>query len=112
MSNFAQTVVANESQLCSRGGVVTEDGNVRVRPVPSMCRRGLNLGSPKPRLRKKHACKTGLEGIVSKRWIAFPLRAIPGLAEVQDSGSAGGEARGGCGLGLLTITTRERRGLR
>ena len=49
---------------------------------------------------------------VSKRWIAFPLRAIAGLAEVQDSGSAGGEARGGCGLGLLTITTRERRGLR
>ena len=47
------------------------------------------------RLRKKHACKTGLEGIVSKRWIAFPLRAIAGLAEVQDSGSAGGEARGG-----------------
>ena len=112
MSNFAQTVVANDLRLCSQAGVVTEDGNVRVRPVPSMCRRGLNLGSPKPRLRKKHACKTGLEGIVSKRWIAFPLRAIPGLAEVQDSGSAGGEARGGCGLGLLTITTRERRGLR
>ena len=44
--------------------------------------------------------------------IAFPLRAIAGLADVQDSGSAGGEARGGGGLGLLTITTRERRGLR
>jgi hypothetical protein len=44
--------------------------------------------------------------------IALPLRAIAGLADVQDSGSAGGEAGGGRGLGLLTITTRERRGLR
>ena len=50
------------------------------------------FGSLNPKPRKKHACKTGLEGIVSKRWIAFPLRAIAELAEVRESGSAGGEA--------------------
>ena len=44
--------------------------------------------------------------------IALPLRAIAGLAKVQESGSAGGEASGGRGLGSLIITTRERRGLR
>ena len=67
----------------------------KVRPVPSMCRRGLNLGSRQAKTEEETRLQTGLEGIVSKRWIAFPLRAIAGIAEVQNSGSAGGEARGG-----------------
>jgi hypothetical protein len=60
----------------------------------------------------QHACKIGPEGIVSKRWDRVTAQGDRRLAEVQDSGSAGGEARGGSGLGSLTITTRERRGLR
>jgi hypothetical protein len=61
----------------------------------------------------QHACQDGTGGGSSRSaGIALPLRVIAGLAEVQESGSAGGEARGGRGLGLLIITTRERRGLR
>ena len=41
-----------------------------------------------------------------------PSGTIARLAEVQDSGSAGGDAGGGRALGSRMITTRERRGLR
>ena len=48
----------------------------------------------------RHACKMGLEGIVSKR---LGSRYVSGrstrLAQVQEPGGAGGEARGGRGLG-------------
>ena len=61
----------------------------------------------------QHACKAGSRGDrFQAAGIALPLRAIAGLAKVQESGSAGGEASGGRGLGSLIITTRERRGLR
>ena len=49
----------------------------------------------------RHACKMGLEGIVSKRRIALQVRAFAGLAEVQESGGASGEAGGGGGLGKM-----------
>ena len=61
----------------------------------------------------QHACKAGSRGDrFQAAGIALPFRAIAGLAKVQESGSAGGEASGGRGLGSLIITTRERRGLR
>jgi bifunctional non-homologous end joining protein LigD len=40
----------------------------------------------------EHACKMGLEGIVSKRLGSLPLRSHQRLAQVQESGCAGGEA--------------------
>ena len=40
----------------------------------------------------QHACKMGLEGIVSKRWDRVIDRQVAGLAKVQESGCAGGEA--------------------
>ena len=39
----------------------------------------------------QHACKTGLEGIVSKRLgFALSCGTVAGLAQVQESGSTGG----------------------
>ena len=47
-----------------------------------------------------HACKMGLEGIVSKRKdSALPLRAFARLAQERRIPPASGEARGGRGLG-------------
>ena len=47
-----------------------------------------------------HACKMGLEGIVSKRKdLALPLRPLARLAQEQEPGLRGGAARGGGGLG-------------
>ena len=47
----------------------------------------------------RHACKLGLEGIVSKR-LGSPYRSgrSHGLAQVQEPGSSGSEAGGGRGL--------------
>ena len=48
----------------------------------------------------QHACKMGLEGIVSKRLgSALSLRAFTRLAQVQEPGGTGGEAGGGRGVG-------------
>jgi bifunctional non-homologous end joining protein LigD len=58
----------------------------------------------------RHACKMGLEGIVSKRRIALQVRAFAGLAEIQESGSTGGEKGGGRGLGQAAIRDRARAG--
>jgi hypothetical protein len=44
-----------------------------------------------------HACKMGLEGIVSKRNVL--LRPLAGLAQDEEPGGSSGEARGGRGLG-------------
>jgi len=47
-----------------------------------------------------HACKMGLEGIVSKRKdFPLPLRPLARLAQNEEFGCTGGEARGGRGLG-------------
>ena len=55
----------------------------------------------------QHACKMGLEGIVSKRLgSTLPLRAFTRLAQVQEPGGTGGEARGGRGLGEMTRLER------
>jgi hypothetical protein len=50
----------------------------------------------------RHACKMGLEGIVSKR-LGSRLHVWPfaGLVEVQEPGGARGETRGGRGLGAM-----------
>jgi hypothetical protein len=45
-----------------------------------------------------HACKMGLEGIVSQG-VALPLRPLAGLAEVEEPRVRGGAARGGGGQG-------------
>ena len=51
-----------------------------------------------------HACKMGLDGIVSKRKdLALPLRPLAGLAQEQEPGVRGGAARGGGGLGQVTF---------
>ena len=48
-----------------------------------------------------HACKMGLEGIVSKRLgLDLPLWAFTRLAQVQEPGGTGGEAGAGRGLGM------------
>ena len=54
----------------------------------------------------RHACKMGLEGIVSE--IALQVWAVAGLAQVQEPRGAGGPARGGRGLGaaMTTLTMR------
>ena len=49
----------------------------------------------------QHACKMGLEGIVSKRLGSRYRRAVRPMAQVQEPGGAGGEAGGGGGLGSL-----------
>ena len=52
-----------------------------------------------------HACKLGARGdCVEAPRLAVQVGALAGLAEVQESGSTGGEARGGRGLGSLIIT--------
>lgn len=53
------------------------------------------------------ACKMGLEGIVSKRLGSrYRSGRLAGLAEVRESGGARGEARGGGGLGQVTVISR------
>jgi hypothetical protein len=43
----------------------------------------------------QHACKIGLEGIVSKRaQLTLPLGTIAGLDQNQEPGRTGGEAGG------------------
>jgi bifunctional non-homologous end joining protein LigD len=52
-----------------------------------------------------HACKMGLEGIVSKAArLTLPFWKIDGLAQVQEPGGSGCEARRGRGLGQMTRT--------
>jgi len=53
-----------------------------------------------------HACKLGLEGIVSKRKDPLPLRPLARLAQVEESERSGGEAGGRGGLGALTAPAR------
>ena len=53
-----------------------------------------------------HACKLGLEGIVSKRKDPLPLRPLDRLAQVEESERSGGEAGGRGGLGALTAPAR------
>ena len=49
-----------------------------------------------------HACRMGLEGIVSKRKdLAISLRPLAGLAQDEEPGMRGGEAGGGRGLGPI-----------
>jgi bifunctional non-homologous end joining protein LigD len=49
----------------------------------------------------RHACKMGLEGIVSKAArLALRVRSVEGLAQVQEPRGAGCEARGRGGLEL------------
>ena len=51
-------------------------------------------------LSRRHVCKLGIEGIVSKRLgLALSLRPHRRLAQVQEPGGTGGEAGGGGGLG-------------
>ena len=47
----------------------------------------------------QHACKMGLEGIVSNGLGRATGRAGRRLAQIQEPGCARGEARGGRGLG-------------
>jgi len=49
-----------------------------------------------------HACRLGLEGIVSKRGFRLPFRPLARLAQDEESGLCGGEAGSGGGLGALT----------
>ena len=47
----------------------------------------------------QHACKMGLEGIVSEAGIALPVWAFAGLAQIQESGApavSGRRKRTGC----------------
>jgi hypothetical protein len=54
----------------------------------------------------RHACKLGLEGIVSKRLARLIVQAGRRMAEVRESGSAGSEAGGGRGLGQRRALNR------
>jgi hypothetical protein len=50
----------------------------------------------------QHACKMGLEGIVSKRpGSRYRSGPLAGLAEVQEPRGSRGEARGGRGVGAI-----------
>ena len=52
----------------------------------------------------QHACKMGLEGIVSKRLGSrYRSGRTSRLAQVQEPGGTGGEAGGGGGVGTVTI---------
>ena len=54
-----------------------------------------------------HACKMGLEGIVSKRkGLALSLGALASLAQNEEPGCTGGEARGRGGLGGVDARKR------
>ena len=55
----------------------------------------------------QHACKIGCEGIVSKRWARATAPAARRLAQVQEPGGAGGQARGGGGLGQGRAMTNQ-----
>jgi ATP-dependent DNA ligase len=56
-----------------------------------------------------HACKMGLEGIVSKRKdSAYRSGRSPDWLKMKNSNAPGGEARGGRGLGQMTRTHRSR----
>jgi hypothetical protein len=78
-------------------------GMLRVRTLPARLHRAV----------PRHACKLGLEGIVSKApWLALSLRPVEGLAQVQEPGGTSGQARSGRGLDEMTRRKREIIGLR
>jgi hypothetical protein len=53
-----------------------------------------HLAHPDGEVVFRHACKMGLEGIVSKRLgSGVPQWAVEGLAQDEEPGGAGGEAR-------------------
>jgi len=52
----------------------------------------------------QHACKMGLEGIVSKRLVALSFVPIIGLAEVQEPAGSG-EAGDRRGLGTMNVAS-------
>jgi hypothetical protein len=49
----------------------------------------------------RHGCQLGIEGLVSKR-LGSRYRSVARLAQVQEPGGAGGETRGGRGVGPVT----------
>jgi hypothetical protein len=56
----------------------------------------------------EHACRTGLEGIVSKRkgsW--YRLRALAGVVEGEEPEGAGSDAIGRGGLGTIMVVKRQ-----
>jgi hypothetical protein len=56
----------------------------------------------------RHACKMGLEGIVSKRGFGLSLGTLARLAQDEEPGLRGGAARGGRGLGQInSVSTME-----
>src|SRR5215831_17335537 len=64
--------------------------------------RGLRLNEPRPRWRERISARlqARVRGHrVEAARVALSLRPVEGLAQVQEPGSAGGEARGGGGLG-------------
>ena len=54
-----------------------------------------------------HACRMGLEGIVSQaEGLDLSLRPLAGLAQDEEPGVRGGEAGGGRGLGSAEVSAR------
>jgi ATP dependent DNA ligase domain len=51
-----------------------------------------------------HACKMGLEGIVSKQGLGLPLGALPRLAQDEELGCTGREARNRGRMGQTEMT--------
>jgi hypothetical protein len=53
----------------------------------------------------RHACKLGCEAFVEAARLAVCQRPHPTLAQVQEPGGPGGEARGGRGMGMSYLST-------
>jgi hypothetical protein len=71
--------------------------------------RGLRLNEPRPRWRERISARlqARVRGHrVEAARVALSLRPVEGLAQVQEPGSAGGEARGGGGLGPRATAMR------
>src|SRR5215831_14456198 len=72
--------------------------------------RGLRLNEPRPRWRERISARLQ-DGARRHRLeaarLALPLRSVERLAEVQEPGSASGEARGGRGLGPEAMAVKK-----
>ena len=72
-----------------------DNGCRHTRPPPSPASGSTSTWKATGETVFRHACKRGLEGIVSKRQgLALPLRALARLAQDEEPGVRGGEAGG------------------
>jgi hypothetical protein len=98
MSKVAAAITSPATKAAKQENSTKSLRSIRIR-APSPLLRGLRLASKRLIMAKDRARRHRIDA----PWLALPLRSIEGLAQVQEPGRAGGEARGRGRLGKAAV---------